>query len=508
MPNVDDKTVIMPQGFRPAADVSAVEVLYPGLDGRSKHARFTGAFIIGRGDDCPIQIKSAMVSRHHAEVFPEGDGWWVRDLRSSNGTLVNGRAIDRLPLTGTVTLELGCEGPRVRVIGPPPPPPPTTIPSQPVDQPSSIKQITDHYFGEKHEGPAGEHTMLIRQAYKDVKRRQSRVYIAFAVIGLLMLAAVGGVAVFQYWQIEKMSGLANDIFYGMKELELHVANLEADLETDLEETRVARRREEIAVARRKLAEMREHYETYVTELRTSRLIAPDSEELLILHIARVFGETEVDVPKDFEIEVRKYIKKWQSSDRLKNAIRRLHENNFAPTIVEALTSQDLPPQFIYLALQESSFQTRAVGPPTRYGRAKGMWQFIPSTAQRYGLQVGPLSDTGSYDPADDRHDFEKASFAAAKYLKYIYRTDAQASGLLVMASYNWGEGNIIKRIRQMPDNPRERNFWELLRRYDIPDETYNYVFYIFSAAVICENPRLFGFDFDNPLLGAQSQHSG
>jgi len=33
----------------------------------------------------------------------------------------------------------------------------------------------------------------------------------------------------------------------------------------------------------------------------------------------------------------------------------------------------------------------------------------------------------------------------------------------------------------------------------VPDQTYNYVFYIVSAAVIGENPRLFGFQFDNPL---------
>jgi hypothetical protein len=53
----------------------------------------------------------------------------------------------------------------------------------------------------------------------------------------------------------------------------------------------------------------------------------------------------------------------------------------------------------------------------------------------------------------------------------------------------------------MPKNPRERNFWKLLRDHKIPNETYNYVFYIFSAAVIGENPQLFGFDFENPLLG-------
>ncbi|RWX47880.1 hypothetical protein VT98_11944, partial [Candidatus Electrothrix communis] len=48
---------------------------------------------------------------------------------------------------------------------------------------------------------------------------------------------------------------------------------------------------------------------------------------------------------------------------------------------------------------------------------------------------------------------------------------------------------------------RERNFWQFLKKYrkKMPQQTYDYVFYIFSAAVIGDNPRLFGFDFDNPL---------
>ena len=44
-----------------------------------------------------------------------------------------------------------------------------------------------------------------------------------------------------------------------------------------------------------------------------------------------------------------------------------------------------------------------------------------------------------------------------------------------------------------PDNLR------LLNKERIPKQTYDYVFYIVSAAVIGENPRLFGFDFENPL---------
>jgi len=70
-----------------------------------------------------------------------------------------------------------------------------------------------------------------------------------------------------------------------------------------------------------------------------------------------------------------------------------------------------------------------------------------------------------------------------------------------MAGYNWGHNRVKRLIRQMPDNPRERNFWQLIQTYEIPEETYDYVFYIFSAAVIAEDPEFFGFEFKSPTSG-------
>jgi hypothetical protein len=123
---------------------------------------------------------------------------------------------------------------------------------------------------------------------------------------------------------------------------------------------------------------------------------------------------------------------------------------------------------------------------------------------KYGLRVGPLLDFPRRDPADDRQHFDLSTKAAARYLKDLYTTEAQASGLLVMACYNWGEERVLPLVQKMPANPRERNYWRLIARYRerVPKETYDYVFYIVSAAVIGENPRLFGFDFDNPLADA------
>jgi soluble lytic murein transglycosylase-like protein len=388
-----------------------------------------------------------------------------------------------------MTVRLGADGPEIRLTPPPPPPE--------EKRPGSLDEVSRHYFHHRDSDAAGEHTMMIRRAFRDVKRRQRRAYFAALAVVLTLLGALGGVALFQHLQLEKTRQLAKETFYEMKELELHIADLEASIEREAS----ANLRAQIAESKRLLAGMQERYDAFVQEVQASRIIKLTSEDEIILHMARVFGETELDPPPDFVAEVKSYIRKWQATPRLARAIRRLQENGYAPIIYRELTAQDLPPQFLYLALQESGFRADAVGPPTRYGRAKGMWQFIPATAKRYGLTPGPLQHLGTYDPEDDRHDVAKATNAAARYLKYIYRTDAQASGLLVMASYNWGEGNIIKRLRKMPKNPRERNFWKLLRDHKIPNETYNYVFYIFSAAVIGENPQLFGFDFENPLLG-------
>src|SRR6478672_292465 len=101
-----------------------------------------------------------------------------------------------------------------------------------------------------------------------------------------------------------------------------------------------------------------------------------------------------------------------------------------------------------------------------------MWQFIPDTGRRFGLNIGPRAAQAGVDQFDDRFNWERATPAAAKYIKEIYSTDAQASGLLVMASYNWGEDKVVRLIRTMPANPRERNFWRLLAGYrdKIPQE--------------------------------------
>jgi hypothetical protein len=199
--------------------------------------------------------------------------------------------------------------------------------------------------------------------------------------------------------------------------------------------------------------------------------------------------------------VERRIALWKETGRLDSSVARAQAAGYGPRAAAILLEHDLAPDFFYLAFQESEFKLAAVGPRTRFGIAKGMWQLIPGTAREYGLHTGPLVAVERPDPLDERHDFEKSTQAAAKYIRDLYTTDAQASGLLVMASYNWGQTRVLRLVRSMPPSPKERNYWTMLAKYRdrIPDETYHYVISIVAAAVIDRDPRLFGFDF-SPLL--------
>jgi Transglycosylase SLT domain len=333
--------------------------------------------------------------------------------------------------------------------------------------------------------------------------RQKRLYWGIVFLAALVAVSAGGYALYgggyayyKHRQLTQQQAVAVELCYTVKLLDVDIANVERLMAAsgnsqgpDQVKQYLERRRQ-----------LQNNYEQFIAGLKLyDRALTP--QEQLILRVTRMFGECETAAPPEYLAEVNSYIRKWQSSPRFARDVMRAQEMGYTRKIAEEFQKQNLPPQFFYLALQESNFEEFASGPPSRMGFAKGMWQFIPDTGRRYGLTIGPLAAFPLADPADDRHHWEKATEAAARYIKEIYSTDAQASGLLVMASYNWGEQRIINTLRGMPANPRERNFWKLLENHrdQVPKEAYDYVLSIVSAAVIGENPRLFGFGFDSPL---------
>ena len=465
--------------------------------GREGERRFAATFVVGGAPDCELQVLDPSVEPRHAQIICDGKSWWVRHVGKAGGTFVDGAQVQLVPLVNETRIELGKGGPVVTLVptdedaAEPAAPQPAARAAS--GQILSEAEIIQRYIKPVGDAPAGKQTMMFRAAFQQVQKKSSRRY--HLVIGaiLLVLVSSGGVIAHQRRKLQQLQATAERFFYSMKTIELRTAQLEELVLMNADPAQVAA----LGDSRERLKRMESEYDAFVRELGVYGRV-PERQRF-ILRVARRFGECEVNVPKDFISAVERHIEKWRADARLAKSLRRARENGYGPVIARAFTQGNLPPQYVYLALQESNFDDKAVGPPTRYGVAKGMWQFISPTGHKYGLKIGPLYEQPVYDAGDDRFDWPKATRAAVKYIRELTTKDAQASGLLVMASYNWGEGNVRSTIASMPENPQERNFWRLLSHRDVPAETYDYVLSIFSAAVICENPRAFGFDVECPI---------
>jgi hypothetical protein len=472
---------------------AALIVLLP--DGRE--LRFSSGFYIGRDPSCELQLADTHVSRRHAELYRAQGRWLIRDLQSSNGLFVNGARVADAPIDAGAAVQLGADGPTLQIRTEAPQPSSSPRPSGPV--PESVDELAQRYFGSGDDDESvGGRTLMIRKAYQQIQAQQRRRQQVIIAVAAIVALAIGGYALYEHAQLSAQEQRAEAVFYAMKDEEILIAQLQQRAAA----AGASPTSKEVADYQAQRRQMETNYEAYAERLHDRHL---DEKDRLILHVTRVFGECELAAPPDYVKEVKRYIQRWQQTGRFANDLKRAQDSGFTHTIVNTFVAEGLPAQFFYLGMQESDFNPLAVGPPTRWGIAKGMWQFIPETGAKYGLQVGPFYQSPRADPQDERSNWGKATLAASRYVKDIYSTDAQASGLLVIASYNWGEQRVIDLIKTMPQNPRERNFWQLLDKYGnrLPQQTHDYVFNIVSAAVIGENPRLFGFDFDNPLAFAE-----
>ncbi|WP_333874608.1 transglycosylase SLT domain-containing protein [Methylobacter sp.] len=543
----DDKTVIMPKGdlqkeFDSDRTVLSPFGLYVSLaDAQGKTTKeffFTHGFTAGRSQDNDIVIQNGEVSRRHLEVKQENGEWWIFDRNSANGIYVQDRLVEQkaklnfpasvllgnsgISLKIQATTECGQSAEEVYVTASP-----IDVPDKNTHRNLSQEAIKARLLDEGEAEDSGDYTRMVRQLiHEDRTIRGKKYNKVIRALGVLFLLSVALVT-YQQLALSKARALAIDMFYDMKTLEVSLSKAELMIDESAEvldktlkavvkqklnaeqeqikaeQDKIAAERIRVAQERQKLNSMKAKYQQYVKEATSFRirfLSDASYEEELIIKVARELGESELELPDGFVAEVRRYIKSWQESSRMQQAMGRFEANNYAAEVISALEKEGLPLYFIYLPLQESNYDTQAIGPATPYGVAKGAWQFLASTAQQYGLSSGPLADVREYDAQDTRFDFTQATRAATKYLKYIYSTEAQASGLLVIASYNYGHNRVREMIKKMPDNPRDKNFWKFIQRYEIPKETYDYVFYIFSAAVIGEDPKHFGFKFSPPLL--------
>jgi hypothetical protein len=143
---------------------------------------------------------------------------------------------------------------------------------------------------------------------------------------------------------------------------------------------------------------------------------------------------------------------------------------YFPVIEELAKKHGIPDDFKYLAVTESSLRNA-----TSVAGAKGIWQFMPETAESYNLFISK--------EIDERYNFYKASDAACQLLKRL--KDKFGSWTLAAAAYNCGEGRVKERMSEQGG----ATYYDLV----LPEETMRYVPRIIAMKEIMKNPAKYGY---------------
>ena len=146
-------------------------------------------------------------------------------------------------------------------------------------------------------------------------------------------------------------------------------------------------------------------------------------------------------------------------------------NRYFPEMAPILKEEGVPLDLLYLACIESTLNNRALSP----AKAAGFWQFMPSTAKEYGLEVS--------DTVDERYDVAKSTRAACRYLKSAYKKYGNWES--AAASYNGGQGRISSELASQ----KAQTAYDLW----LVDETSRYMFRLLAMKMIMEDPAAYGF---------------
>jgi membrane-bound lytic murein transglycosylase D len=204
---------------------------------------------------------------------------------------------------------------------------------------------------------------------------------------------------------------------------------------------------------------------------------PAADEETTAAVKADLAATEHDVPIPQNSRVLAYVELMQG--RLRDYITEslTRGTKYLPMIQNVFRAEGLPLDLAYIPVIESGFKPTALSKAS----ARGPWQFMKPTAREQGLKFDWY--------IDERSDPEKATIAAAKYLKSLYKL-FDGDWHLVLAAYNGGLGRLQRAMKRSG----RTDFWSLSAssRY-LPRETREYVPLILAAIVVAKNPAQYGF---------------
>jgi Kef-type K+ transport system membrane component KefB/soluble lytic murein transglycosylase-like protein len=194
-------------------------------------------------------------------------------------------------------------------------------------------------------------------------------------------------------------------------------------------------------------------------------IAADSEfnrSALIDELLRLVAEERAALDSPASREGDQFSSGGSFAVALPRSVRARIEQ-YRESFARILEEEHVPVGLLAVALVESGFNPQALSPKG----ARGIWQFMPATAVRYGLTVQPGED--------HRTNPEHSTRAAARYLRFLYNQFGDWK--LALAAYNAGE----QRVQRIIDRTGIRDFAEMSRRGLLPAETRNYVPAVLAA---------------------------
>jgi len=184
-----------------------------------------------------------------------------------------------------------------------------------------------------------------------------------------------------------------------------------------------------------------------------------------------------DLPFRWDVRLIRYLDYFKNNPKGQSFVASLlrRSGRYDEKLRAALKKKGLPEDLVYLALAESGMNARVVS----HAGAAGLWQFMPKTADAYGLRIDKW--------VDERLDPYRSTEAAIRYLSDLHTRFGRWE--LAMASYNMGHGGLLTAIRKYNTN----DFWELSQlEAGVPYETALYVPKILAIAFVARNKEVFG----------------
>jgi len=216
--------------------------------------------------------------------------------------------------------------------------------------------------------------------------------------------------------------------------------------------------------------------SHLIEEESPDTIEPDTDKVIEysniwLKLAHGF---EFEVPENSRIaEQRDYY--LRHPNYLKQVSKRAEP--FLYLIVEQIEEKNLPLELALLPVVESTFDPFAYSPAS----ASGLWQFMPATGKRFGLQQDWWYD--------GRRDVYASTTAALRYMDILHNYLGD-DWLYAFAAYNSGEGRVQRAVQKNKKANKPVDYWSL----SLPKETENYVPKLLALVDLLRNHEKYGIE--------------